>query len=64
MTLQEKLMSIILESGKTVNDVAVCAGLSPVAFCKKLEHNSLNVRDANAISKALKLQNPSEVFFT
>lgn len=59
-----KLKNRILEEGITCKDLASKLGISAKTLNEKLNNRSrITVREAKAMSKILKIDNPSDIFF-
>lgn len=60
-----KLKNQILEEGITNKDLASKLGISVKTLNAKLNNRSrITVREAEAMSKILRIDNPSDIFFT
>jgi len=60
-----KLKDKILEEGITNKELASKLGISVKTLNEKLNSRSrITIREAEAMSKILKIENPSNIFFT
>lgn len=63
MTLMERLLPFINQGNFSLKEISLHLGLSENGLCKKIENNSLKVKEAYKLSELLEIDNPADVFF-
>lgn len=63
MTLMERLLPLINQGSFSLKEISLRLGLSENGLCKKIENNSLTVKEAYKLSELLEINNPADVFF-